>query len=163
MYTTMSSLHNTYHNSSVQYSVSVDQGVDTQLTTICKTAEYFFLNRSLSFCKYEKISSAELGKSTMVPTTCILFFVWCTASLFQQRTFRCESMIHSRSSKSNLWAMTARLCQIRLHIYHRHIICLWHILTCACICGSARAAKFLYPLVKAMRLRNLNWGSYVDM
>lgn len=76
MYTTMSSLHNTYHNSSVQYSVSVDQGVDTQLTTICNTADYFFLNRSMSSCKYEKISLAKLGKSTMVPTTCILYSLY---------------------------------------------------------------------------------------
>ena len=38
-----------------------------------------------------------------------------------------------------------------------------HILTCACIYGSVRAAKFLYPLVKAMRRRNLNWVLYVDI
>ena len=72
----MSSLHNTYYNSSVQYSVSVDQGVDTRLTTICNTADYFFLNRSVSSCKYEKISLAKLGKSTMVPTTCILYSLY---------------------------------------------------------------------------------------
>ena len=76
MYTTMSILHNTYHNSSVQYSVTVDQGVDTQMTTICNTADYFFLNRSMSSCKYEKISLAKLGKSTMVPTTRILYSLY---------------------------------------------------------------------------------------